>query len=86
MSPNQLIYGKACHLPTDLEHKAMWAMKILKIDWTKPAEQRLNLLNELDKFILKTYEISSIYMEKMNNYQDKSIKKREYAIADFIKL
>ena len=60
MSPYQHVYGKDCNLLVELENKVMWTMKKLKMDWNESVEQRINGLNELDLFRLKTHESSAI--------------------------
>ena len=61
-------------------------MKKLKMDWNEAAKQQLTGLNELDEFILKAYESSALYKEKMKKYHDLKIKKREFMVGDLVLL
>ncbi|GKF20435.1 reverse transcriptase domain-containing protein, partial [Tanacetum coccineum] len=39
-TPYKLVYGKACHLPIKLEHKAYWALKNANFDLQTAGDQR----------------------------------------------
>jgi len=41
MSPYIIIFRKACHLPVDLEHRAIWAIKQLNFDLSKAGDKEI---------------------------------------------
>jgi len=40
ISSYRVVYGKPCHLPVEIEHKAWWAIKKLNYDMTAAHEER----------------------------------------------
>ncbi|PHT24629.1 hypothetical protein CQW23_35678 [Capsicum baccatum] len=82
MSPYQLVYGKSCHLPIEVEHKALWALKQLNLNWDDVKNLRLEQLNELDEFRLHAYERLDLYKERMKKYHDQRIVRQNFQKGD----
>nr|GEV36054.1 reverse transcriptase domain-containing protein [Tanacetum cinerariifolium] len=82
-TPYKLFYGKTCHLPIELEHKAYWALKYANFDLQTAGDHRKVQLNELRD---QAYENSLIYKEKTKRLHDSKIKGRVFNIGDRVLL
>ncbi|GJY28754.1 reverse transcriptase domain-containing protein [Tanacetum coccineum] len=85
-TPYKLVYGKACHLPIELEHKAYWALKHANFDIKTAGDQRKIQLNELSELRDQAYENSLIYKEKTKRIHDAKIKNRVFNVGDQVLL
>ncbi|XP_052723794.1 uncharacterized protein LOC128193745 [Vigna angularis] len=78
LSPLQLVYGKTCHLPIVLEHKALWALKFLNFDPHETQSTRRRQMLKLEEMRLHAYDSSRAYKEKMKFYHDRKLVKKVF--------
>ncbi|GJS04497.1 reverse transcriptase domain-containing protein, partial [Tanacetum coccineum] len=76
-TPYKLIYGKNCHLPFEIEHRAYWAMKNCNPDLIAAGEERMFQLHELDELRHQAYENSRLYKARTKVWHDRKLRMRK---------
>ena len=82
MSLLRLLFGKACHLPIELEHRAYSAIKKLNLSLDEEGKEWLLQLQELQELRHDAYANAAIYKEKTKAFHDRHIRRRSFQVND----
>ncbi|KAL1563882.1 hypothetical protein AAHA92_06301 [Salvia divinorum] len=86
MSPYRIIFGKMCHLPVGIEHRAYWAVQQMNVETKACEEERKLQLQELEGLRLETYDAAMWYKERTKLWHDRNLRAKHLQVAQKVLL
>ncbi|KAK1433898.1 hypothetical protein QVD17_10816 [Tagetes erecta] len=77
-TPYRLVYGKGCHLPVEIAHRALWAIKNANMDYDLAGKERKLSLCELEELRDEAYECASAYKAKTKLVHDAKLRVKKF--------
>ncbi|XP_076903092.1 uncharacterized protein LOC143558049 [Bidens hawaiensis] len=82
-TPFRMVYGKVCHMPVELEHRAYWALRSVNLDLTQAAKNRYPQIHEVEELRDEAYARLWNYKERTKALHDRKLKKvKEFKCGD----
>ncbi|KAJ0827403.1 putative nucleotidyltransferase, Ribonuclease H [Helianthus annuus] len=80
-TPYRMVYGKGCHLPMELAHRAHWAIKTINADYDEAGKLRKLQLSEIEEIRDEAYECASAYKDKLKKVHDAKLRKKTFEVG-----
>ncbi|KAJ0586747.1 putative nucleotidyltransferase, Ribonuclease H [Helianthus annuus] len=80
-TPYRLVYGKGCHLPAELAHRALWAVKEVNMDYESAGKARKLSLGELEELRDEAYESAMAYKDKTKKVHDAKLRLQKFEVG-----
>ncbi|XP_076886573.1 uncharacterized protein LOC143536476 [Bidens hawaiensis] len=76
--PYRLVYRKGCHLPIELAHLALCAVRNINLDYECEGKQRKLNICEVEELRDEAYEYASVYKDKMKRFHDAKLRRKTF--------